>query len=79
MKHSDDIIGHARSRWLGVSQLPAHVLHGDSFLVPKRLADLIGESGASDVLDANRHRLLASQAKPGELLSMSNALPFMDD
>jgi len=31
------------------------------------------------VLEANRHRLLASQAKPGELLSMCNALPFMDD
>jgi len=59
--------------------LPAHLLHGDSFLVPKRLAELITESGASDVLEANRHRLLASQAKPGELLSMCNALPFMDD
>ena len=60
-------------------KLPAHVLHGDSFLVPKRLIDLIAESGASDVLDANRHRLLASQTKPNELLTMSNALPFMDD
>ena len=59
--------------------MPSHVLHGDSFLVPKRLVDLIAESGASDVLEANRHRILASQAKPGELLSMCNALPFMDD
>ena len=59
--------------------MPAHLLHGDSFLVPKRLGELIAESGASDVLEANRHRLLASQAKPGELLSMCNALPFMDD
>lgn len=59
--------------------MPAHVLHGDSFLVPKRLVNLIEESGASDVLEANHHRLLASQAKPDELLSMSNALPFMDD
>tara|TARA_B100001750_G_scaffold115083_1_gene90816 strand:+ start:337 stop:1338 length:1002 start_codon:yes stop_codon:yes gene_type:complete len=62
-----------------VSTLPAHVLHGDSFLVPKRLVDLINESGAPNVLEANRHRVLGSQAKPGELLSMSNALPFMDD
>ena len=59
--------------------MPSHVLHGDDFLVPKRLVDLIAESGASDVLEANRHRILASQAKPGELLSMCNALPFMDD
>ncbi|MEC9288042.1 MAG: hypothetical protein VX632_06645, partial [Chloroflexota bacterium] len=59
--------------------MPTHVLHGDSFLVPKRLAHLIAESGASDVLEANRHRLIASQAKPGELLGMCRALPFMDD
>ena len=62
-----------------MSILPSHVLHGDSFLVPKRLVELIAESGASDVLESNRHRLIASQAKPNELLSMSNALPFMDD
>ena len=59
--------------------MPAHVLHGDSFLVPKRLVNLSEESGASDVVEANHHHLLASQAKPDELLSMSNALPFMDD
>ena len=59
--------------------MPAHLLHGDSFLVPKRLNELIAEAGAADVLEANRHRLTGSQTKPGELLSMCNALPFMDD
>ena len=59
--------------------MPVHLLHGDGFLVPKRLAELIAEAGASDVLEANWHRLVGSQAKPGELLSMCNALPFMDD
>jgi len=59
--------------------LPVHLLHGDSFLVPRRLDELIAESGASGVLEANRHRLVGSQTKPGELLSMCNALPFMDD
>jgi DNA polymerase-3 subunit delta len=59
--------------------LPVHLLHGDSFLVPRRLNELIAETGAGDVLEANRHRLIGSQAKPGELLSMCNALPFMDD
>jgi len=59
--------------------LPVHLLHGEGFLVPKRLAEIIAEAGASDVLEANRHRLVGSQAKPGELLSMCNALPFMDD
>ncbi len=48
-------------------------------MVPRRLDELINESRASDVLEANRHRLIGSQAKPGELLSMCNALPFMDD
>ena len=59
--------------------MPVYLLHGDSFLVPRRLDELIAEAGASDVLEANRHRLIGSQAKPGELLSMCNALPFMDD
>lgn len=59
--------------------MPVHLLHGEGFLVPKRLAEIIVEAGASDVLEANRHRLIGSQAKPGELLSMCNALPFMDD
>ena len=31
------------------------------------------------MLEANQHRLLASEINPGELLSMTNALPFMDD
>jgi len=59
--------------------LPVHLLYGDSFLVPRRLEQLITETGASDVLEANRHRLAGSQTNPGELLSMCNALPFMDD
>ena len=59
--------------------MPVHLLHGEGFLVPKRLAEIIAEAGASDMLEANRHRLVGSQAKPGELLSMCNALPFMDD
>ena len=59
--------------------MSVHLVYGDSFLVPKRLSDLVTESGASDVLEANRHRLIGSQTNPDELLSMCNALPFMDD
>ena len=59
--------------------MSVHLLHGDSFLVPRRLDELVNESGASDVLEANRHRLIGTHIKPGELLSMCNALPFMDD
>ncbi|PKB71886.1 MAG: DNA polymerase III subunit delta [SAR202 cluster bacterium Io17-Chloro-G6] len=59
--------------------MPVHLLYGDSFLVPRRLERLIAESAASDVLEANRHRLAGPQTKSGELLSMCNALPFMDD
>ncbi|MCH7736092.1 MAG: DNA polymerase III subunit delta [Chloroflexi bacterium] len=59
--------------------MPVHLLHGDSFLVPRRLNELITEAGASEVLEANRHRVVGSQVKPDELLAMCNALPFMDD
>ena len=58
--------------------MPCYVIHGDSFLVPRRLSEIEAESGARDVLDANKHRMQGGQAKSGELLSMCNALPFMD-
>jgi DNA polymerase-3 subunit delta len=58
--------------------LSAHLIYGDSFLVPRRLTELVSELGADDVLDANRHRLVGPQVKPGELLGVCNALPFMD-
>ncbi len=58
--------------------MSAHLIYGDSFLVPRRLAALVSELGAADVLEANRHRLQGSQVKPGELFGVCNALPFMD-
>ncbi len=58
--------------------MPAFVIYGDSFLVPRRLAELEAELGASDALDANRHSISASQARPAELIGICNALPFMD-
>ena len=58
--------------------MPTHVLHGDTYLVHQRLADLETDAGAGDVLDASRHRLNGSQTNPSELLSICNALPFMD-
>lgn len=58
--------------------MTAHVLYGDSFLVTRRLAQLRAESGADDLLDANRHHFQAAQAKPEELLSACGALPFLD-
>ncbi len=58
--------------------MPAHLLHGDSFLVPAALRRLTAEAGAADSLEANRHQVQGSQAKPAELLAACNALPFMD-
>ena len=58
--------------------MPAFVLYGDSFLVPRRQAELLAESGAGDVLNANQHLLSGSQTRPPELISVCNALPFMD-
>ena len=58
--------------------LSSHVIYGDSFLVPKRLAALEAETIPGGMLDANRHRYQGSQIQPGELLSVANALPFLD-
>ena len=58
--------------------MPAHVLHGDTYLVQRRLSRLEAEAGAEDVLDANRHRLMGPQTNLNELVTICNALPFMD-
>jgi len=58
--------------------LPAHVLHGDTYLVQRRLSRLEAEAGAEDVLDANRHRLMGLQTNINELVAICNALPFID-
>jgi len=58
--------------------LPAHVLHGDSFLVAKAQARLEVEAGASGLLDANRHVLAGAGLSLNELVEMGKALPFMD-
>ena len=58
--------------------MPVHVLYGDSFLVRQSLQQLEAETGAQELLEANTHRLAGAQLKPPELLSICNALPFMD-
>ena len=55
-----------------------HLLYGDSFLVPQALRTLCEKEDATGLLEANSHRLQGSQIKPVELLSLCNALPFMD-
>ena len=58
--------------------MPAHVLHGDSFLVTKAQAGLESETGASGLLDANRHVLIGADTRFNELVELCNAIPFMD-
>ena len=58
--------------------MSAHVLYGDSYLVPRELAQLKADTGTADLLEGNSHRLQGSQTNLPELLSICNALPFMD-
>jgi DNA polymerase-3 subunit delta len=58
--------------------LPAFVVYGDSFLVRQRAAALESEHGADALLDANRHRMQGGQITPPELLSVCQAMPFLD-
>lgn len=58
--------------------MPAHVLHGDSFLVAQAVAVMEAQNEASNLLDANRHRLEGAQATLSQLVEVCNALPFMD-
>lgn len=58
--------------------MPAWVLYGDSFLVSEELKKLSADAGTDDLLEANRHLLIGGQFNLAELLSVCNALPFMD-
>ena len=58
--------------------MPAHVVYGDSFLVAQAVRRIRHESGASDVMDSNRHRIAAGQTQPAEAVAVCNSLPFLD-
>jgi hypothetical protein len=58
--------------------LPAHIIYGDSFLVSRELRRLEQETGGAALLEANCHRLAGQQVRLPELLSVCNALPFLD-
>ena len=58
--------------------MPAHILYGDSFLVPEALSRLKSEAGIAELLDANHHQLQGNQINPAELIGVCGALPFMD-
>lgn len=58
--------------------MPAHLLYGDSFLVSEQLKKLNSQTGVDELLEANRHLLTGGQFNLPELLSVCNALPFMD-
>ena len=58
--------------------MPAHVVYGDTFLVTEEVRRIKEQSGAGDLMDSNRHRVTAAQARPEELLATCSSLPFLD-
>ncbi len=58
--------------------MSAHLLYGDSYLVPRALARLEEAEETRDLFESNRHRLRGNQIDQAELLSVCFALPFMD-
>jgi DNA polymerase III subunit delta len=58
--------------------MTAYIIYGDSFLVGQELKNLMAETGAESLLEANSHQVNGNQARLPELLSICNALPFMD-
>lgn len=58
--------------------MPAHLIYGDSFLVSRELRRLEEEAVGESLLESNRHRLAGNQVRLPDLLSVCNALPFMD-
>ncbi|MXZ92288.1 MAG: DNA polymerase III subunit delta [Chloroflexi bacterium] len=58
--------------------MPAHVIYGDSFLVAQAARRVRRDAGADDLMDSNRHRVVAAQSQPNEVLAICNSLPFLD-
>ena len=58
--------------------MPAHVVYGDTFLVAEEVRRIKGDLGAGDLMESNRHRVAAQQARPEEVLAMCHSLPFLD-
>lgn len=58
--------------------MPAHIVYGDSFLVAEQVRSIKAAAGAGDLMDSNRHRVAATQARPDELVGICNSLPFLD-
>ena len=58
--------------------MSAHLLYGDSYLVPRALARLEEAEETGDLFESNRHRLQGGQIELAELTSVCFALPFMD-
>ena len=58
--------------------MPAHIVYGDSFLVAEQVRSIKRAAGAGDLMDSNRHRITAAQARPDELVGICNSLPFLD-
>ena len=58
--------------------MPAHIVYGDSFLVAEQVRNIKRAAGAGDLMDSNRHRITAAQARPDELVGICNSLPFLD-
>ena len=58
--------------------MPAHIVYGDSFLVAEQVRNIKAAAGAGDLMDSNRHRITAAQARPDELVGICNSLPFLD-
>ena len=58
--------------------MPAHVIYGDSFLTAQAAQGVRRDAGADDLMDSNRHRVVAAQSQPDEVLAICNSLPFLD-
>ena len=57
--------------------MPAHLLHGDGFLVSQALKRLQDQVGPPEVLEANSHRLQGAQINLPQLRAVTDAVPFL--
>ena len=57
--------------------MPAHLLHGDSYLVSRALKELQEQIGPPEALEANSHTISGSRTNLAEITTVCNAMPFL--
>ena len=59
--------------------MPAHIVHGDSFLTIRAITEIKRKAGLSDLMESNQQQLRASDTDPEDVINACNTIAFLDN